>query len=95
MNTIQRTVQFEILPNAPQIIQHAIGAIWLGMYSIILLRSDTNDYNILEWEIIFTLGLNTAKNTVCIKKCFKQKLFRIKFSKWNSSDTYLYLPQEL
>ncbi len=27
----------------------------------------------------FTLELNTAKNTDCIKKCFKQKLYKIKF----------------
>ncbi len=37
---------------------------------------------------------NVAKNTDYIKKWFKQKLFRIKFTTKNSVDAYLYLPQE-
>ncbi len=41
-----------------------------------------------------TLGLNAAKNIDYIKKCFKQKLFRIKFPKRNSVDAYLYLFQD-
>ncbi len=28
-------------------------------------------YNVLEWESRFTLGLNAAKNTDYIKKCFE------------------------
>ncbi len=28
-------------------------------------------YNVLQWESRFTLGLNTAKNTDYMKKCFK------------------------
>ncbi len=37
----------------------------------------------------FTLGLQTAKNTDYIKKCFKQNLGRIKFPKKYSVDAYL------
>ncbi len=40
-----------------------------------------SDHNLLEWECGFTLGLNAATNTDYIKKCFEQKLFRIKFSR--------------
>ncbi len=36
-------------------------------------------FNALEWESRFTLGPNATKNIKDIKKCFKQKLFRIKF----------------
>ncbi len=42
----------------------------------------------------FTLGLNTARNTDYIEKCFEQKLRKIKFPKKNSLDTYLYLAQD-
>ncbi len=52
------------------------------------------DHNILEWESKFTLGLNAATNTDYIKKCFQQKLFRIKFPRKNLVDAYLYLPQK-
>ncbi len=38
-------------------------------------------YNVQKWGIRFTLSLNAAKNTDYMKKCFKQKLSRIKFSK--------------
>ncbi len=38
----------------------------------------------------FTLRLNAAKNTDYIEKCFKQKLFRIKFPTKKSVDTYVY-----
>ncbi len=35
-------------------------------------------YNVpKEWESTFTLGLNAAKSTECIEKCFKQKLYKI------------------
>ncbi len=51
-------------------------------------------YNALKWESIFTLGLNAAKSTNYIEKCFKQKLLRIKFPIKNSTEAYLYLPQE-
>ncbi len=51
-------------------------------------------YNTLEWESRFPLGLNVGKNTDYIKKSFKQKLFKIKFSIKNSVDAYLYLSQE-
>ncbi len=43
----------------------------------------------------FILGLNAAKNTDYIEKCFEQKLRRIKVPKKNSVDEYLYVPQEL
>ncbi len=36
-------------------------------------------YNALEWVSRFTVGLKVANNTDFIKKCFKQKLFTIKF----------------
>ncbi len=55
-------------------------------------------YDVLERESRFTLGTKVAKNTDYSKKkkkkCFKQKLFRIKFPTKNSVDTCLYLPQE-
>ncbi len=38
--------------------------------------------------------LNTAKSTNYIGKWFKQNLSEIKFSRENSLDAYLYLPQE-
>ncbi len=37
------------------------------------------NFNVLEWERRFSLEPNAAKNTCYIKKCLKQKLFRIKF----------------
>ncbi len=36
----------------------------------------------------FTLELNAAKNTDYMEKCFKQKLYRIKFATENSVDAY-------
>ncbi len=33
--------------------------------------------NILEWESWLSLGLNVAKSTDCIEKCFIQKLYKI------------------
>ncbi len=51
-------------------------------------------FNALEYESRFTSGLNTTKNTRDVKKCFKQKLFRIKFSSKNSANAYLYLAQK-
>ncbi len=51
-------------------------------------------YNAQEWECIFTLGLNTAKDTDYIEKQFKQKLYRIKFPTENPVEAYLYLPWE-
>ncbi len=50
--------------------------------------------NVLEWERRFSLGPNATKNTCHIKKCLKQKLFRIKFHTKNSVNAYFYLPQE-
>ncbi len=41
----------------------------------------------------FTLGRKLQKYDY-IKKCFKQKLFRIKFSTKNSLDAFLHQPQE-
>ncbi len=38
-------------------------------------------YNLLALESRFTSGVNAADNTNYIKKCIKQKLFGIKFSK--------------
>ncbi len=48
----------------------------------------------LEWESRFTLERNATKNTSDINKCFKQKVFRIKFPTKNKVNAYLYLPQE-
>ncbi len=42
----------------------------------------------------FNLELNATKNIDYIKKCFKQKLHRIKFATKNSMDAYLYLSLE-
>ncbi len=36
-------------------------------------------YYLLKWGSKFTLEINAAKNTHCIKKCFKLKLLNIKF----------------
>ncbi len=55
------------------------------------------------FEILFCTGMGkkiyfraeyAAKNTHDNAKCFKQKLFGIKFSAKNSVEVYLYLPQE-
>ncbi len=51
-------------------------------------------YNILKWESRLTFGLNAAKHSDYIKKCFEQKLFRIKVPIKDSLDAYLYLPQK-
>ncbi len=53
-----------------------------------------SDHNLLEWECRFTLGLIAATNTDYIKKCFEQKLFRIKFSRKKSLYVYLNLHQK-
>ncbi len=59
-------------------------------YSLSPLRSGAKDpqrlqflkyYDVLEWESWLTLGLNAAKSTDCTEKCFKQKLYKIKFLK--------------
>ncbi len=42
----------------------------------------------------FILKSNAAKNIDYIDKRFEQKLQRIKFDTKNSTDAYLYLPQE-
>ncbi len=42
----------------------------------------------------FTLGLNAAKNTHYIKKCFKYILFKIKFTTKRSVGAHVYLPLE-
>ncbi len=47
-----------------------------------------------RWESGFTLGLNTAKCTDYIEKCFKQNLRRSKFSIKNLVEAYLGLPEE-
>ncbi len=44
-------------------------------------------------ESRFTLGLNAAKSTNCSEKCFKQKLYKIKFPMKNSVDAYACLPR--
>ncbi len=51
------------------------------------------NYNVLVWESRFTLGLNASKSTDCIEKCFKQKLYKIKFPLKNSVGAYVYFPQ--
>ncbi len=50
--------------------------------------------HLLEWKSRFTFGLNAAKSTYCIEKCFKQKLYKIKFPTKNSVGASLYLPLE-
>ncbi len=42
----------------------------------------------------FFLGLKASKIIDYIEKCFKQKLYKIKFPTKNSMGPYLYLPQE-
>ncbi len=42
----------------------------------------------------FTLELKAAKNIDHIKKCSKQKFFRIKFPTKKSTNVYLYHRQE-
>ncbi len=46
----------------------------------------------LEWESMFTLGLNIAKSTDYIKKCFNQKLSKIIFPTKISRSAYVYPP---
>ncbi len=65
--------------------------LWLGLWLGSLMYPH---HNALEWESKFTLGLNTAKNTDYIEKCFKQNLHNIKFPVKNSADAYLYLLQD-
>ncbi len=50
-------------------------------------------YNALKWKK-FTLEQNAAKNIDYIEKCFKQKLYRLKFATKSSMDAYLYLSPE-
>ncbi len=38
--------------------------------------------------------LNAAESTDCIEKCFKQKLYKIKFPRKNFVGARLYIPQE-
>ncbi len=64
----------------------------LGIMRNLLL--DYPSYNVLKCERRFTLGLNDAKNTDYIKKCFRQKFLRIKFPTKNPVDTYLHPSQE-
>ncbi len=45
-------------------------------------------------ESRFILGLNAAKSTDYIGKCFNQMLSKIKFYTKNSVDAYFYLLQE-
>ncbi len=49
-------------------------------------------YYVLEWKSRFTLGLNAAKSTDCIEKCFKQKSYKIKFPTKLSVGAYIYPP---
>ncbi len=53
-----------------------------------------NNCHVLEWKSRFILGLNAAKSTNFIEKCFKLKLYKIKFSTKNLLGAGLYLPQE-
>ncbi len=48
----------------------------------------------MKRESKFILGLNTAKNNDYIEKCFKQKLYGIKFSTGKSVGANVYLRQE-
>ncbi len=45
----------------------------------------------MKWESRFTLGLNPAKNSDYIKKYFKQKLCKIKFSKKKKVNRCIFL----
>ncbi len=49
--------------------------------------------NALKWESRLTLELNAEKNTDCIEKCFKQKLYKIRIPAKNSVGAFLYFPQ--
>ncbi len=48
--------------------------------------------NALEWESMFTLGLNAAKSNDYVDKCFNQKLSEIIFPTKTSLIAYVYLP---
>ncbi len=54
-------------------------------------------FEIMHWKMgkMFTLGLNAAKSTDYIKKCFKQKLSKIKFCTQNSVKSDLLSPQRV
>ncbi len=45
-----------------------------------------------KWGNRFTLGLDTGKNTRCLQKCFKWKLFRIEFRRKKFASAYIYPP---
>ncbi len=49
---------------------------------------------IMRWTEKVPFMAERLKNTVYIKKCFKQKLRKIKFPQKNSVNVYLYLLQE-
>ncbi len=51
-------------------------------------------YNVLKQKSRFALGLDAAKNTHYIKKCFTKKLLSTKFRTKKSVDAYVYLCQE-
>ncbi len=51
-------------------------------------------YNILKWDGAFTLGINTAKITDKIKKCFKWNMLIIQFPEKKVVGAYVYHPQE-
>ncbi len=51
-------------------------------------------FNVPQWEIRFTLGLNAAKTTHYTEKSFKWKLFGIEFRTKKYASTYVYLPHE-
>ncbi len=54
-----------------------------------------NYFNAMEWEGRFAVRLKATKNTEDFKKCFKEKLFRIKFPTKNSLNAYLLSPSEV
>ncbi len=51
-------------------------------------------YNVEKWKNKFTLTLNVAKNTHCIKKRFIWILFGIEFRTKKSEIAYVYLPPQ-
>ncbi len=53
-----------------------------------------NICRVLELKSWFFLGLEPSKVIDCIEKCFKQKLYKIKFPTKNLMVVFVYLPEE-
>ncbi len=51
-------------------------------------------YNVQKWESRYILGLDAAKNTHYVRKCFKLKLLSTEFQTKKSVGAYACLTQE-